>query len=590
MSATPAATSRAIGSEARQPAFRLLLLALLLAWGVGLFARSYWTPDEPREAALAASMLAGPMALPKLAGVTFAEKPPLTYWLSAASMRLFGATPAAARAPLLLYALLGVLAIARLGRAAGGRATGYAAGALFATALLSFQVQIWLECDALLLCGVCLALCGGYLGLAARSPQQRCVWYLLLHIGLSLAFFAKNFAGWLVPVTALATFIVWERRWRELLRWELWIGALLPLLAIGSWTLAIAHGPQGAATLRILFWDNLVGRAVPVAAPTPYAYALAHRNTPGKYLLELLIDLLPWTALLLCALVRVGRSLVTRTALPGAWRFALCASVPALLILSFAATARSIYASPCLPALALLCALWITSAGAGRSARLALILSRVLIAVLAAALMLVSLELLRLGAPVSVGLCVLSAVVSCSILLALLLQWDQRAREPPAALTLQACGFALLLALGPLAPLRVFDRGQDFAHLARAVSLASEGAPLLLWHPDETTLAWAQLYLPAAQWRALRSDQPETAATLNEIVATDAALEVLVQVPAPAWKIHEWQLYLRDGSIPAPAPGAIGIEPALKAAHLIGTAVIERPGGRRYLLLRRSAG
>jgi hypothetical protein len=31
----------------------LLLLALLLAWGVGLFARSYWTPDEPREAALA---------------------------------------------------------------------------------------------------------------------------------------------------------------------------------------------------------------------------------------------------------------------------------------------------------------------------------------------------------------------------------------------------------------------------------------------------------------------------------------------------------------------------------------------------------
>jgi len=392
-----------------------------------------------------------------------------------------------------------------------------------------------------------------------------------------------------VPVTALASFILWERRWRELLRWELWVGVLVPLLAIAAWTLAVAHGPQGAATLRILFWDNLVGRAVPVAAPTPYAYALAHRNAPGKYLGELLIDLLPWSALLLCALGRVGRSLATRTALPGAWRFALCASVPALLILSFAATARSIYAAPCIPALALLCALWITSAGAGRSARLALIVSRVLIAVLAAALTLVAIELLRLGAPVAMGLCVLSAVASFSIFSALLLQWDQRAREPPAALTMQACAFALLLALGPLAPLRVFDHGQDFAPLARSVGLASEGAPLLLWHPDETTLAWAQLYLPPAQWRALRSEQPDTATQLDEAVASDAALEVLVQVPAPAWKFHEWQRFLRDGSVAAPAPGAIAIEPALEAAHLLGVAVIERPGGRRYLLLRRSA-
>jgi 4-amino-4-deoxy-L-arabinose transferase-like glycosyltransferase len=590
MTAMPAATSRSAGSETRQPAFRFLLLALLLAWGVALFARSYWTPDEPREAALAASMLGGPLALPQLAGVTFAEKPPLSYWLSAASMRLFGNRPAAARLPLLLYALLGVLAIGRLGRAAGSRATGHAAAAIFATALLAFQVQVWLECDALLVCGVCVALCGGYLGLAARSPRQRCLWYLVLHAGLTLAFFAKNFAGWLVPVTALALFIVWQRRWRELLRWELWAGALVPLLAIAAWVYAIAHGPQGAAALRILFWDNLVGRAVPVAAPAPYAYALAHRNAPGKYLLELLIDLLPWSALLLCALGRVGRSLAHRVALPGAWRFALCASFPALLVLSLAATARSIYAAPCIPALALLCALWITADGATRAARLALIVSRVLIALVAAALTLLSLELLRLRAPVPLGLCALSALVAFGILLALLLHWDQRDREPVAALTLQATAFALLLALGTLAPLRVFDRSQDLLHVARAVSLASAGAPLLLWRPDETTLAWAQLYLPPAQWRALRNDQPDADSQLAQAVRADTAVEVLVQVPAPSWKIQDWRAYLRDGSMPTPPPSAIAIAPALQAAGLTARAVIERPGGRRYLLLRRAAG
>ena len=576
-------------SEARTPAFRLLLLALLLSWGVALFARSYWTPDEPREAALAASMLDGPKALPQLAGVTFAEKPPLTYWFSAASMRLFGATPAAARAPLLLYALLGVLAIGRLGRAAGGRATGYAAAAIFATALLAFQVQIWLECDALLLCGVCIALCGGYLGLAARSPRQRFIWYLLLHIGLTLAFFAKNFAGWLVPVTAFVTFMLWERRWRELLRWELWAGALVPLVAIAAWTLAVAHGPQGAAALRILFWDNLIGRAVAVQAPTPYAYALAHRNVPGKYLLELLIDLLPWSALLIGALARVGRSVATRTALPAAWRFALCASVPALLILSFAATARSIYAAPCLPGLALLCALWISSPSATRAGHWALLVSRVLIGLVALALTGLSILLLKLAAAVPSSLCVASALVSFGIFLALLLQWDRQGREPSAALTLQACAFALLLALGALAPLWLFDRTQDLQQVARAVSIGSAGAPLLLWHPDETTLAWAQLYLPGAQWRALRSEEPDTAAQLAGALSRDAALEVLVQVPAPTWKARDWLSYLRAGSMPRALPGALAIEPALQSESLRAIALIERPGGRRYLLLRRAA-
>jgi len=120
------------------------------------------------------------------------------------------------------------------------------------------------------------------------------------------------------------------------------------------------------------------------------------------------------------------------------------------------------------------------------------------------------------------------------------------------------------------------------------VRIGSDGAPLLLWHPDETTLAWAQLYLPRAQWRALRSNQPDTATQLGNALLADAALEVLVQVPARAWQVHDWLAYLHDGSMPTPAPNAIEIEPALQAAHLSGIAVIERPGGRRYLLLRRS--
>lgn len=576
------------GTDSPRAAFRLLMLTLLLAWGVALFARSYWTPDEPREAALSASMMSQPMALPQLAGATFAEKPPLTYWLSGSAMRLFGSQPAAARLPLLLYALLGVLAIARLGRAAGGRVTGYCAGAIFASALLVYQVQIWLECDALLLCGVCVALCGGYLGVAARSPRQRVLCYLLLHVGLTVAFFAKNLAGWLVPVTALVTFIVWERRWREFVRWELWVGALLPLAMIAAWTLCLAHRADGAALLRILYWDNLVGRAVAVDAPTQYAYALAHRNTPGKYLIELIIDLLPWTVLLLCALARIGRTAIRRAALPSSWRFALCACVPSMLMLSFAATARSIYAAPCMPGLALLCALWISKQETARAAIRALWVSRALIALLALGLGTLSIALLVIGAPIAMGLCVLSAAVALGIFVALVLRWDVRGREPSTALTLQAAAFALLLAVGALAPLQIFDRSQDLAQLARSVSAASADAPLMLWHPDETTLAWSQLYLPAVQWRALRSDEADTETELDNALSVNSAIRVLVQVRTPAWGAREWLSYLR-GSLPAHAIDAALIPASLRAQGLHAVADIERPGGRRYLLLTRSA-
>src|SRR6202795_590880 len=64
--------------------------ALLLAWCVGMFARGYWTPDEPREADLAWRMSwQADKAVPLLAGEAYCEKPPLTYWLAAPPKRPF---------------------------------------------------------------------------------------------------------------------------------------------------------------------------------------------------------------------------------------------------------------------------------------------------------------------------------------------------------------------------------------------------------------------------------------------------------------------------------------------------------------------
>src|SRR5581483_12119256 len=107
----PALTS---GSAAHRWAVRIVL-ALAPLWLIGSLDRGLWTPDEPREADISWRMSQqSDRTLPELAGTPFLEKPPLSYWMSAAGLRLFGPSAAAARSPNILYAGITALAIGAL--------------------------------------------------------------------------------------------------------------------------------------------------------------------------------------------------------------------------------------------------------------------------------------------------------------------------------------------------------------------------------------------------------------------------------------------------------------------------------------------
>src|SRR2546422_10855496 len=87
--------------------FRSIVLALAPLWLSGMFGRGLWTPDEPREADIAWRMSQqSDRTLPRLAGTPFLEKPPLSYWMSAAAISLFGDSAGGARGPHLLYAAI----------------------------------------------------------------------------------------------------------------------------------------------------------------------------------------------------------------------------------------------------------------------------------------------------------------------------------------------------------------------------------------------------------------------------------------------------------------------------------------------------
>ena len=114
--------------------FAALLLLLVPVW---VEPAGSWLaePDEARYAEIPREMLAsGDFVTPRLNGVPYFEKPPLLYWTNAASLRLFGETPWAARLPTRLFGLGTVLVLIVGTAGLWGSAAGLTAAILYLAA------------------------------------------------------------------------------------------------------------------------------------------------------------------------------------------------------------------------------------------------------------------------------------------------------------------------------------------------------------------------------------------------------------------------------------------------------------------------
>ena len=207
------------GTSAYSWAVRIVV-ALAPIWLFGILDRGLWTPDEPREADIAWRMSQqSDRTLPELAGTPFLEKPPLSYWMSAGGISLFGDSPAAARSPNILYAVLPALAVGALALAMSEGAAAVVAALVAGTGIIVFRVTVWLAPDACLLAGCAISLLGAYLGYISPTSRRKLLGYCLMHAGAAMGFMAKSAPGWMAPALALGAVNVWERRLSELVRW-----------------------------------------------------------------------------------------------------------------------------------------------------------------------------------------------------------------------------------------------------------------------------------------------------------------------------------------------------------------------------------
>jgi 4-amino-4-deoxy-L-arabinose transferase-like glycosyltransferase len=197
-------------------------------------------PDEGRYAEIPREMLErGDFITPFLNYVKYFEKPPLHYWLTALSFKVFGENEFAARFPGALMGLLSVLLACHAGRKLFGRRAGLLAAIILGTST-GFLVQARINLtDMTLTCTLSAALL--FFILAAREGEaRRGLYFHLAYAAAALAVLAKGLIGIVFPGAIIFLYQLLTRRWQLLREMRLLTGIPLFLLVAAPWFIAVS--------------------------------------------------------------------------------------------------------------------------------------------------------------------------------------------------------------------------------------------------------------------------------------------------------------------------------------------------------------
>jgi 4-amino-4-deoxy-L-arabinose transferase-like glycosyltransferase len=219
-----------------------LLLLLALAWlGATAGLRDLSLPDEGRYVGVAWEMLrSGDWLTPTLNGLPFFHKPPLFYWITAASLHLLGQNEWAARVAPMLGGLTAALALVLFARRwVGVRTARWALMAMLAQPLV-FGASQYANLDMLvagMISASILSAADGVLRMEARLPHAPSVWAAWGFAALGVL--AKGLIGIVIPALVLGVTLVTARRWSAMRGLLAPSGLAVFLLISAPWFIAM---------------------------------------------------------------------------------------------------------------------------------------------------------------------------------------------------------------------------------------------------------------------------------------------------------------------------------------------------------------
>ncbi len=218
-----------------------LALAVLAWLAATAWARPLMLPDEGRYVGVAWEMMrSGDWLTPTLNALPYFHKPPLFYWITAASMSLFGTSEWAARAAPLLGAWIGALALyGFVRRWAGQRLAKFSLIALLAQPLFYGGAQ-FANLDMLVAGLITLTIvlfAHATLSAEAGQPYRRAL--AAAYVAAALAVLAKGLIGVVIPGLVIGAWWLVRRRWSALRMLLWWPGIALFVLVAAPWFVAM---------------------------------------------------------------------------------------------------------------------------------------------------------------------------------------------------------------------------------------------------------------------------------------------------------------------------------------------------------------
>lgn len=241
-------------------------------------------------------------------GVPFWAKPPLSTWLSAASMGVFGVNEFAARLPELLLGL-GMLGLVwLLAKKRYNRDFGLLSVAVLASLSLFFVASGAVMTDASLALSTTISFVAFWLAMSESDRRQQLFWGYLFFAGQGLGLLAK---GPICGVLTLVPIVLWTwsrgNRWRLLWQRLPWITGSLVMLAIAApWYILAEQRTPG-------FLDYfIVGEHIKRFLVTGWhgdKYGHPHKAALGTIWAYWLIGAFPWSLIAIGWATRRFRSL-----------------------------------------------------------------------------------------------------------------------------------------------------------------------------------------------------------------------------------------------------------------------------------------
>ncbi|MGQ7858229.1 ArnT family glycosyltransferase [Pseudomonas sp. 32A] len=329
----------------------LLLAALLFFFALGNHELQGST--EARVAGIAMAMhLDNDWVVPRLFREPFLEKPPLSLWLDAGAIRLFGGTTWAVRLASAFAGLFSVMLLYGMLRKFGRPKTLAFVAALMLATMASYWSNVrGVGEDSLLTLGVTMALLAFYQANRPESERDRSnldTW-LLFTLGMVIATLSKGVLGLAMPGVVIFVYLASTSLMDKRFKLGDWIKpglfTLLALVPLMIW-LGFLYQRDGLQAVREVLLTNSVGRFsgsfVEAGHYEPFYY----------YIVKLPEAFLPWNILVYLGLWHFRKSLVRN-------RYRLFFSVwlvAQFTLLTLASSKRTVYLMALTPAAAVLAA------------------------------------------------------------------------------------------------------------------------------------------------------------------------------------------------------------------------------------------